>query len=531
MGWEETQRHTKLFTLSNFWAGWHPGKPHNEIPGVFGDLSQPIGAFDANGVAYYDSALRKMFGYDNVTTTALESGSTFDSLFYSTIHDEWLGTINGKVYKALDQGMPTDITGSVTLTAGNQVHWADWQYTTTKLAIGVDGVNAPIKWSGSGNAATLGGSPPSGRWVAVWQNAVWLARTSTRTSSVYFSALGAAESWNADDEYKFDAPITGMCPLGDQMVIFMDDHIGVMQGQNNRALVKVDRFVNGVGCSGGHTIVPAKLGNQDVLIFHGYDGFYAFNGSPQVQRLSFPIINKYTGQSSIETWNWNRLQYAWATYWPQFGWYVVGLSSASDSTNAVGLVLDLKHPFQTEDGVSVPHWPWTGGAAMNCWACTPKATASSNLMFGSTDGFIYKITPTGFNRDGVAYTSQFTSKHFDLEQRVIIQEVNVLSNTQDTATNLEVSINTDLASSTGVTGSAELQSGADQLDVDFVLDDSVLGGADFTFVNTSTGADGRFIQFRLENSDADENMVVYGLHCILTPLGIDTVLRPTALTV
>ena len=71
---------------------------------------------------------------------------------------------------------------------------------------------APLKWSGSGAFATLGGSPPSAMLSVVHKGRLWLLRTSADPSRAYFSAVNNHEDWSTVDNAgnMYIAPGDGM---------------------------------------------------------------------------------------------------------------------------------------------------------------------------------------------------------------------------------------------------------------------------------------------------------------------------------
>ena len=80
--------------------------------------------------------------------------ATGTSIFASDVLGEMVATFGSKLYSDVDQSSPTDITGIVTITAGNNFQWSEWQYETTKYIVGTNGVDPVIKWTGSGTACS-----------------------------------------------------------------------------------------------------------------------------------------------------------------------------------------------------------------------------------------------------------------------------------------------------------------------------------------------------------------------------------------
>lgn len=517
MGYEEVPG-TKDVIFRDLSAGWFPGREHNDIPGSLTTPNDPAGMQDGNAVVWLLGGLRSFFGYDNVNTVALNSGATVTSLFPSEVLREFVTTVGNKLFKDADETSPTDITGSATITPDLQIKWAEWQFETTKFIIGTNGTDSPIKWTGTGNAEVLGGTPPVGRWVTIWNNSAWIASTSTQPSTVFFSDLGDPEAWTTDNSYKFDAPITGMARLGDKMVVFKDSSIGILSGFNNLRLTKTDILINGIGCSGGHTITTAKIRGKEVLIFHSYSGLYAFDGSQNLLDLSHPIRNKYISGSSTTRWNDTRFSKAWATYIPKYSWYMLTLSDGGDSTNDFMVIIDLDRVQETKEGSYLPHWP-VDAIPGNCIVGSKSLTSETDeIFFADETGFIYKFDPSIFNNNGDAYNKFYQSKIYDNISSWIVGEANILGD--ETSTVLTVSVNADLEAGDGESGTVDLNDGADVLDT-FIIGSSQIGGKDFVFKDASIDNFGRFLQFKVSNGIINNSFVIEEINFVLQEFGLE----------
>lgn len=147
-------------------------------------------------------ALSKRSGYTRV-------GDAVDANSVVGLHDHAANTgthtllrVSGtKVYK-LDAGAFSDITGSVTLTSGSDASMATLNGTTAGFNVAR---NAPWKWTGSGNIAALGGTPPSAKYGKVYKNKLYVQNTSANPYRTLFSAIDNAESWTTATDY-FDLP-------------------------------------------------------------------------------------------------------------------------------------------------------------------------------------------------------------------------------------------------------------------------------------------------------------------------------------
>jgi hypothetical protein len=525
MGYDELDGALPPVTHKNLWAGWFPNKVQGGIPGELFDPSQPIGLRDCNNVIYDQGRLKKMFGYNNVNSSALESGAAVTSLFYSPVLSEFVGTVGTKLYKDMATATPTDVTGTATITTNTQTHIAEWQFETDKYVIGVQQGNAPWAWTGTGNAAALGGSPPQGKWVSVWQNCVWISNTSTEPSTLYFSNLGDPTTWTTNDDYKWEAPITGQGVLGNMFVVFTENSINILMGDNVRKLTQVHKYISNIGCTGGFTVASGSLNGQEVLLFHAADGFYAFDGTRNVIKLSKPIDQKYVSGTAASRWNAARLANACSTWVPKHNWYITGISDGSDTQNGFVHTQDLSRPFALPDnqGAAVPQWPASDQVEeVNCITVGKDANSAEWIYFGSDDGYVYKYDPALFNRNGSAYTSYATSKIFDTGQTLLLLESNIVGNLDGSAGEVVESINFDLESGLGQSDTNDMNTAtaASVLDSTFILDSSILSDKEFIFKNFEISNWGRFFQFDVRNTRLDHQMNIQGLNFVFKSLGI-----------
>ena len=522
MGYEQEEG-IEFFSARNLSAGWFPGKEHNEIPGDIRNPSQAIGAFDADHVVWSEGALRKTFGFNNVNTNALESGATLTGMISMTSQsDNLVGTVGTKLYRNLHGATPTDITGSLTITAGLQVDFQEYRIGSTTMVIGVNGTDAPFKWEGSGNGALLGGSPPTCRWVEYFNNYIFLARTSTNPERLYFSGLSDPESWDTtNDFFTFDDEITGIKTFNKMLVVFKQKSIGIISGFGRQTWAQTTEYIKGVGCAGGHTIVNARIGGDtqaDVIVFLADDGIYAFDGSPNIIKLSHPIQRKFIATSSASRFNESRFDNAVATHSDKWDWYILSLSDGGDSTNDFMVILDLARPGKTPDGMLyVPHWP-VDGIDANIIG-TRKVSGSDEIYFGGTDGFMYLFDQSLFNENGSSYDGYFTSKTFDLISTYILREANLMGD-EIGNTNITLAVNMDLQTGDGESDTVNMNETGALFDSTFIIGTSTFGGLDFVYGPADINHVGRFMRFKANQASLDQRMIIEQIDFVMKNDGL-----------
>ena len=90
-----------------------------------------------------------------------------------------------------------------------------------------DGTTAPKKYDGSATPAALGGSPPAGKFAAIYKTRVYLAGTAANPNRVFASPTPDIEAtWDTSNSYlDADYPVTGLAPLANQLLVFSAGHL------------------------------------------------------------------------------------------------------------------------------------------------------------------------------------------------------------------------------------------------------------------------------------------------------------------
>lgn len=153
------------------------------------------------------------------------------SLHYFTVDSGEIGILltEGTTLRIIETNGTGLTTLSGALTLPSNVFW-QW-VTFGGIAIGVNGATSgdnPVKVTAAAAASALGGSPPRAKYVAVWNNRVWMASASA-FSRIHGSALGLPEDWTAtgaagaitiDVDTNDGDPITGLFSTRDALYIF-----------------------------------------------------------------------------------------------------------------------------------------------------------------------------------------------------------------------------------------------------------------------------------------------------------------------
>jgi hypothetical protein len=176
----------------------------------------------------------KVGGYRRVNATALSGAPIVGAFEYvqSGGTKIWIvGTTTRLFKKAFGDSAFVDITGGTPLTGtANDFHSFATHKDTLIITNGVDAVK---KWTGTGDIANLGGSPPVARVVEVFQNHVVLGYISGFPNRIQWSDLGNAENWSGGEAGSVDfvddpGEVVAIRNLRDNLMIYKSDAIYVM---------------------------------------------------------------------------------------------------------------------------------------------------------------------------------------------------------------------------------------------------------------------------------------------------------------
>lgn len=324
--------------------------------------------------------IQKRNGNSVYNATAMSSGAPITDVFYykQSGGTEYLMAIAGSsIFKSEMDGVMDDITGAVTISSSANNLWTSFQMND--LAIFVGGApNAPIKWSGTGNAAILGGSPPSGNFGFFHNNRMFIGGVSGNLSRIYWSALGDPESWTATGSGNQDIQKNDGDTLVGYAKIDTDTVLLFKQNSIHQLITRTSPFpvfplFTGIGAVGKKAIVV----NDGLVYFITPQAKMGItDGKKVIDEVDIPSLGNID-----DIWtnlNESRLQYISGTYYSGNGfdhiiWFV---SSSGSATNDLALIWDIRHKCWLR---------FTSGYKSN----SAEQTQSGKLYTGHYNGKIY----------------------------------------------------------------------------------------------------------------------------------------------
>lgn len=288
-----------------------------------------------------------------------------------------------------------DITGALSFSIGqdNLASFAVGQDTL----IFDDGLSStpPYKYTGSGDAADLGGSPPNATLVAFHKNMAFAAGNSSAPSTLYFSDLGDIENWtggisgNVSVETNDGSIIRALVSVYDALYICKDTSIWRLSG-DDKDTFQLQKMVSGVGCNSPNAI--ALIGN-DAFLTSSQGDVYIYDGGVNLKLISTKV------RGTIADASFSRLAYASTVVYDKD--YFISFSDSSSSSNNKILLFDS---FNLA-------WTKFVGINANAIALADNGSGEDMVVFGDYSGFVYKY-PSGTTDAGTPIATSYTTKQF-----------------------------------------------------------------------------------------------------------------------
>lgn len=298
---------------------------------------------DMDNLLVLDKGFKKRYGDTVHNSSAMVSTSTAVSgtgyiKFNSGV--EFLNAVTGTKFftDSSLSGTMADATGAVVITSGQNNIWTPVIYNNLQIWFG-GAPDAPFKYSGAGNAAALGGTPPSAATAFVCNNRVFAISTAASPSILQWPVLGDPEDWvgagsgsttvnKSDGEALQCGVVTGP----DTAILFKNSstHMAVL----TRAPFPVYQLQKGMGICGRNAWAQA-----DGVIYFISSGMRLKSTVDGVNFTDYPK-NIDLILDSIPT---NRIPYIQGGYLQSEELVVFVFSTDSNTTNNYMVAWDIQH--------------------------------------------------------------------------------------------------------------------------------------------------------------------------------------------
>lgn len=345
---------------------------------------------------------------DHLTTRAgvfdWASGFTFPNRITSLHYYEndagyksVIATSANQLYSAVGVAPPfSNITGVLSLPNNTFWQWVNY----AGIAIGVNG-NAPIKVTG-GTAALLGGTPPNAKYIALWNDRVWLVSASD-PNVIYGSALGDPEDWTTTgaagivvlDISKNDGDrITGIHAFKDSLFVFKRNKIFVISALDgtipqDSGNLFVQLYASNIGCVSAYSIQTVL----DDVLFLSDSGVASLISAPLGELKTALVSRDVKEIRKINKTN-NTVSSLVLEGANQY-WLNVPRQFSPRNVDEI-YVLDIR---RIQEGLL--RWLRFDGKIAGTVATNVLVNGERLVLVGGTDGKVYSYRPTLYNISGV----------------------------------------------------------------------------------------------------------------------------------
>jgi len=487
------------------------------------DGSDPVAlklgeASDLQNVVFTtSSAIKKREGFSRINTSASPdstSATVGGTMYRQSDGDRFLVRVvnNGAtdVIHKMDYGSGTsgpdgtwdNITGALSFSIDDDAQ-GDFAQAFDTLII-EDGLNstAPFKWSGSGNAEALGGSPPEATMVEYHRNHLWSAGDTDNRSRVTFSNICTTsstclETYTATDFFEIETNdgqvVTAIQSSLDCLYIWKTQSIFRICGTSRDNFTQ-EQMVKDIGTISANSVVV--INNQ--FIFKTHLGDYAlYDGGVNVTILSTRI------EGSLASLNLNRIDAVRAVAFDDGtgdqDYYACETQTGGSKHNRV-FVYDTFHQS------------WTKFKGIDCnaiWSFE-VGTFETAIAFGDYAGFVNRYPDTdadaGAAIDAFWQSGQWRVPEIPLRKTFRVIQVFV---SQEGNFNLTFIHKLDFEA-TGTSTSISL-AGSGSLYDTAVFDSDTYGDLTTNIARIEINDGDYFLQYRFEQAGINEPFTVKGV--------------------
>ena len=245
------------------------------------------------------------------------------------------------------------------------------------------------------------GTVPSGNIVQSGFGRLWVAKTSTNNTTVYWSDLLTGFKWDTGSSGSIDVSkvwpdgsdeITALAVHNNFLVIFGKRQILVYQGANDPATMQIVDTVVGIGCIARDSIQTTGTD----LLFLSDSGLRSFGRTIQEKSVPLTDISKNI-RTELTTYLQSESGNIFSVYSPEEAFYLLHLP-----TTNITYCFDMRAPLQ-DGSHRATQWDTIGPQAL----CR---TRDGDLLLGKTLG-IAKYT--GYSDNGTAYQMSYFTNYID----------------------------------------------------------------------------------------------------------------------
>ena len=276
---------------------------------------------------------------------------------------------------------------------------------------------------------------PEAKYISFFKGRLWCSGIKGLPFEIRWSAASpyhkvwpvlAAEPLMEDD----NSPITGMSAFGENMVVFKSDSVWQMMNTGPNPATLVEHYspikvVSGVGCVSNSSIEQIR-GN---LMFLAEEGVYAFDGTPNINKLSDRI------SGTVASITPGRRRVACSAHWKTKSLYLLSVAVDGSYYNNKTLVYDYKNDA----------W-WIWDIPAQHWLVDEDGFDNEVLYFVDSFQCVFRMD-TGNHDNGATISSHVLSQRLgeNTNVRRTLRQIEVLGNNKMGTITVEAIANDDTA--------------------------------------------------------------------------------------
>lgn len=458
---------------------------------------------DLDNLIILDKGFKKRMGDTVWNSSAMVSASTaIQGMGYIKLDagTEYLNAVAGTKFfaDASLSGTMSDKTGALTISSGQNNIWNAVNFNNLQIWFG-GAPDSPFKYSGSGNAAALGGSPPTANNVFAANNRIFAMNTTANPSRIFWPVTSNPEDWTSTGSGSSDVAVSDgdslQCgiPTGpDTAILFKQNSTHLMI--TTRQPFPIYQLQKGVGIAGKNAWAQAN-------------GTIYFITPGLRMKSTIDGVNFTTYPNDInDIWdsiNTNRIQYIQGVYYQPLEWIMWIVSTGSSTTNNYLIIWDLERKCFLR---------CTTGFKAN----VATLVQNRRLFMGHYNGKMYeKLKASTFSDASEAspgaidayWRTPFSGFTTEIDVTIHPLYLDVVALTE-TASTLDLSYGFDF---TGVqtTNQFSLQAVGGTWDSS-VWDTGVWGGQNSTVINQFILGRGNLFSYRMRNATASQGFTIQG---------------------
>jgi len=296
-----------------------------------------------------------------------------------------------------------------------------------------NGIDPIQKWTATGDAADLGGTPPICKFIQEYKTYLICANITGGTDvgqRVQWCDTANPENWSTGNAGDVDLiedgePITGFNLFGNYLCVHKERSIYLGYPVSGTAVFQFDRKSTGVGCIANGSIQNLPSGEQ---IFLAKDGLYLFNG------VSCKTLSQAINEEIRDSINAEYAKKAWSVLVRSKKEVWVGIPIGGSNYGETVYKYNYETGIVMKDVRTKANTAWIGSSTAGLswdemtgtwddqtsrWDGAGLAKGADIVNISTYDGYTYSISESVRNDDGVAVSAQWVTKDYQDSQQLI----------------------------------------------------------------------------------------------------------------